>query len=122
MTDLIRVSAFYRTGKMSLEGRSCFTDELDTYLQTLIQKQGDSLLVGDFNVHVENRNDLDTHALLSTTESYGYQQMIHEPTHQKGGTLDLVFVKKTSDFLFHVQNSLVLYDLCHSVTSDHCFI
>ena len=37
--NLLRVSAFYRTGKMSTEGRISFSNDLDEYLQSLVQKK-----------------------------------------------------------------------------------
>ena len=73
--NLLRVSAFYRTGKMSTEGRISFSNDLDEYLQSLVQKKGDKLLCGDFNIHVENELDLDRKALYAVTESYGFIQL-----------------------------------------------
>ncbi|KAF4690346.1 hypothetical protein FOZ60_000316 [Perkinsus olseni] len=43
-----------------------------------------TLLVGDFN-----RHDLDS--LYTSTRSLGLKQLIREPTHVRGGTLDMVF-------------------------------
>ena len=44
---------------MSTEGRISFSNDLDEYLQSLVQKKGEKLLCGDFNIHVENELDLD---------------------------------------------------------------
>ena len=57
--DLFRVSTFYRTGKMSVKGRELFETELDQYLLSLVQKKGDKLLCGDFNIHVQAESNLD---------------------------------------------------------------
>ena len=120
--DLVRVSACYRTGKMSTEGRGTFAFELDDYLQSLSLKKGENILVGDFNVHVEEDGNLDRNALYDTTESYGYSQVVNQSTHKNGGTLDLIFSQAEGTFMHSIKNSLFVYDLCYSVTSDHNFI
>ena len=120
--DLLRVSTFYRTGKMSTEGRSNFINDLDDYLLSIVQKNGEKMLCGDFNIHVQNANDIDTKALFSVTESYGFQLLIHGPTHRDGATLDLIFVHDESKIAHTVELSLLIYDLTFSLTSDHCFI
>ena len=92
--DLLRVSTFYRTGKMSTENRASFSNDLDDYLQNLMLKRGEKILCGDFNVHVENKLNLDRKALYDITESYSFVQLVKEPTHKEGGTLDLIFLSK----------------------------
>ena len=121
-SDIIRVSTFYRTGKMSKQDRSIFSGEFDDYLQCLAQKKGEKILCGDFNIHVEEENNLDKSLLYFTTESYGFSQVIDQSTHKDGGTLDLVFVQKESKCFPSVNKSLFIYDLCYSLTSDHKFI
>ena len=122
INELVRVSTIYRTGKMSTQGRTAFANELNEYLQSLTQKKGTKILVGDFNIHVEDENNLDRKELYDVTESYGFSQVVKEPTHKDGGTLDLVFAQNETKCLSLIQNSLYLYDLCYSVTSDHTFI
>ena len=120
-SGLCRASTFYRTGKMSVKDRTDFINELDDYLICLTQKKGQKILLGDFNIHVEN-NDLDTHALYSITESFGFSQLINTPTHQDGGMLDLVFIQNQSAYYEMAIDTLVVHDLEFSLTSDHCFI
>ena len=120
--DLLRISTLYRTGKMSTEGRKLFTNDLDDYLQRLMLKKGEKLLCGDFNIHVENENDLDRLALYTVTESYGFMQLVKGPTHTDGGTLDLVFIQKESHQRPTIEKSLLIHDIAFSLTSDHCFI
>ena len=120
--DIIRVSACYRTGKMSTEGRASFACELDDYLQSVCTKKGEKILLGDFNIHVHVEGNLDRRELYHTTDSYGFWQVVNQPTHEDGGTLDLVFAQSESKCLQFIKNSLVVYDLSYSVTSDHSFI
>ena len=44
--DIIRVSACYRTGKMSTDGRAKFVYDLDEYLQCLSLKKGEKFSLG----------------------------------------------------------------------------
>ena len=120
--DLLRVSTFYRTGKMSTENRASFSNDLDDYLQNLMLKRGEKILCGDFNVHVENKLNLDRKALYDITESYSFVQLVKEPTHKEGGTLDLIFCQNFSKYYSLINDSVLIHDLCFSVTSDHNFI
>ena len=73
-------------------------------------------------IHVENELDLDRKALYAVTESYGFIQLVKQPTHQDGGILDLVFSQEFNKFHSSICNTTLLHDLCFSVTSDHKFI
>ena len=121
-TNLLRTATFYRTGKMSSEGRSNFAKELDEYLSSFVAKKGEKLHCGDFNIHVQNPNDNDRAALYSVTESYGFIQLINYPTHRDGATLDLIFVQNESNIKPSIEQSLQIHDLAFPLTTDHCFI
>ena len=120
--NLLRVSTFYRTGQLSVNERTAFINELDEYLESVNELKGEHILCGDFNIHVEDTSSLNTKALYSTTESFGYTQIVNEATHQGGGTLDLIFLKLDSRILTLAKQSLHIHDLCYSITSDHNFI
>lgn len=49
------------------------------------------LMVGDFNVHVNDSSDSFAVNFLNVTESFNFTQHVSGPTHAKGNTLDLVF-------------------------------
>ena len=106
---------------MSSTDRLQFVNELDLYLESLIPLKGENILCGDLNVHVENNEDINTVALHSVTKTYGYTQLVNDSTHRDGGTLDLVFMQECG-MVQLVKQSLFVYDLCHSMTSDHKFI
>ena len=120
--SLIRVSTFYRTGNLTVKKRDCFINDLDHYLESLIGLKGENVLCGDFNVHVEHTQSLNTLELYAVTESYGFSQLVNEPTHQEGGILDLIFLKYDGNMKELADKSLYVHELYHSVTSDHCFI
>ena len=120
--DLYRVSTFYRTGSLSSSNRSLFINDLNDYLESLIHLKGESILCGDFNIHVQDELSVNTSALYSITESFGYVQLVTEATHRDGNTLDLLFVPASGSCEELATQSLYIYDLCHSLTSDHKFI
>ena len=121
--SLVRVSAFYRTGNMSPLIRSKFSTEFEEYLETLVQLQGENILCGDFNIHVEEKSSLNCQALLPVAQSFGFEQVVTGPTHEEGGILDLLFVQPEVGSCHQlVEKSLYIYDPCFSVTSDHYFI
>ena len=107
---------------MSTAGRSEFTSEFQSNLESLIPLKGENILCGDLNIHVENLTEKDTTELYSVTDSYGYSQLVQQPTHLDGGTLDVLFVQDSGHCNNLINQSLYVYDLCYSITSDHSFI
>ncbi|KAM3582729.1 uncharacterized protein V6R79_009137, partial [Siganus canaliculatus] len=60
------------------------------FLCSLVLKSASVIVVGDFNIHVDNESDSLSRAFLSLLESVGFSQCVHEPTHCFLHTLDLV--------------------------------
>ena len=48
------------------------------------------MLIGDFNLHVRNDNDIDPAIFLDTIEAMGLYQHVSFTTHKSENTLDLV--------------------------------
>ena len=115
------MSTFYHTGHLSVKKRVNFKNDLDQYLESLISLKGEDVLCGDFNIHVE-MNHIDTTEFYSVTNSYGFEQLISEPTHQDGGTLDLLFLKQGGNLKELAEKSIYVHGLHCSLTSDHKFI
>ena len=120
--SLIRVSTIYRTGKLSSNKRNEFFNDMQNYLESLVSLKGENLICGDFNIHLEDEKSIDTSLLYSLTESFGFTQIVKGPTHRDGGTLDLLFAKSDGNLKQLATKTLHVYDLCHSLTSDHSFI
>lgn len=77
---------------------SQFFEEFATLLETLITFPGSLLIVGDFNFHVDDIHAQDSKKLLELLLSMDLVQHVHQPTHMKGHTLDLV-ISRCSDQL-----------------------
>ena len=59
-------------------------------LETLVTHECAVVIGGDINIHVENQSDVNASCLLELLSSVDLQQHVVSPTHQAGGTLDLV--------------------------------
>ncbi len=69
----------------------CFLEEFSEYLCDLSCKPGTPIIGGDFNIHVERPEDRYPEKFLALLNQYGLQQCVpHVPTHNLGGTLDLL--------------------------------
>ena len=77
----------YRPG--SCQPTVAFFDELFAVLETLVTHGCPVVIGGDFNVHVENPSDVNASYLMELL-CMDLQQNVTSPTHQAGGTLDLV--------------------------------
>ena len=67
-------------------------DDLSTLLES-VSLLGCPFVVGcNFNIHVEDPGDSDGVRLAEPFDLFGLTQRVLGPTHQRGGTLDLVVV------------------------------
>ena len=70
---------------------STFLKEFEDYLEDLDNKSGTPILMGDFNFHMERPEDFYPKKLKCLLETYNLLQLVPLlPTHEQGGTLDLV--------------------------------
>jgi len=78
----------YRPG--SCQPTVAFFDELSAVLETLVTHGCPVVIGGDFNAHVEDPSDTSASCLMELLSCMDLQQHVTSPTHQAGGTLDLV--------------------------------
>ncbi|ESO04703.1 hypothetical protein HELRODRAFT_172376 [Helobdella robusta] len=82
------VFGIYRPGSKLVT--SLFFGELTSVLEHLFAL-GDGLIVaGDFNIHIERPGDTHSINLLEIFDSFQLTNVVNEPTHNLGGTLNLV--------------------------------
>ena len=96
----------YRTGQLSSKTKKEFLDEMETVLISLEHKAHEIVICGDFNVLVNKKNDEFVLDFLELLETYGYKQIVNCPTHIAGGTLDLIFVRESTNIVdtIHIYN------------------
>ena len=93
-----------------------FHNEFCDLLTDFFSKPGSykPLILGDFNLHVNDVSDNYANKFKSTLSNFGLDQHVAFPTYEKGNTLDLVITR----------HDLGIFDIRAdaSVTSDHLAI
>ena len=89
------IAAIYRPGSRAI--CSTFYKEFSLLLEFLASFQSPVLITGDINFHLERLHDADTIRLQDTLSSFGLVQHVNQPTHNKGGTLDVIITRSTDD-------------------------
>jgi hypothetical protein len=100
-TLTIRLLVVYRPPRCS---ESDFLRDFSFVLEIILVTRDDVLIVGDFNLHVDDEHDQYGRSFMSLIDSCGLQQHVVGPTHERSAThkrhtLDLV--------LFRQRNHLV---------------
>ena len=67
-----------------------FLEEFEILVESLISTSSKFVLVGDFNLHVNNPADYYVSEFLQLLSTYNLTQLTKQPTHVKGNCLDLV--------------------------------
>jgi len=100
----LRLLVIYRPPNKSA---SDFLHEFSTLLESVSIVRDPLLIAGDFNFHVDNASDYYGAALLSLIESFGLQQLVNGPTHERNATqerhtLDLLLVRQSDSLTSNV--------------------
>lgn len=88
-TSLKSVCSLYRPPRYF----SAFVQELSELISFGITRYDRLILNGDFNIHVNKKNDPKAVELVNLLDSFELTQHVSEATHQHGNTLDLVITK-----------------------------
>ena len=73
-----------------------FIDHLMDLLTEKIPRQQNTIILGDFNMHIEDLTETDTIIFNNTMQTLGLKQHVTRPAHKQGNTLDLIFTELTS--------------------------
>ena len=98
-SELIRLSVIYRTTQFTSKAkyadtrRTLFYQEFTDYLEVLHTKPGRPIISGDFNFHMEDKNNIATKKFIDVYTSKGFTQHNTMPTHNDS-ILDLVLTSK----------------------------
>ena len=84
------IALIYRTGPVT----SCFFSELTDLLERISVYSEAIYLVGDINIHMERQNETTTKQLCDLLSSFGLSNRVSLPTHNLGGTLDIVATRE----------------------------
>ncbi len=113
----VRIILVYRpppSAKNKLTPKA-FLDDFTLLLEELAVYPSDFIIMGDFNIHIDNMSDSLSSHFCDILDSMGLRQHVTGPTHSAGHTLDLVITRA---------NSLLVNEITVSDPgiSDHCAI
>ena len=74
------------------------------------------MIVGDFNIHVDDANDPEAAIFLDLLDSMNLKQLVTGPTNQRGHTLDLIITRET-DSVVHGIPSIGRFYSDHAVVT-----
>ena len=92
-----------------------FIDDITELLTDKLPQYQNSILLGDFNLHIEDQTKIDAVVFNETMTALGLEQHILGPTHVRGNTLDLIYMQLSNSF--KVTNAT-----SHGYISDHCMV
>ena len=67
-----------------------FMEEFMTLIGNLRSDYKNILIAGDFNIHINDGNDIEAGQFIDKLEALGLKQYVNFPTHKSGNTLDLI--------------------------------
>ena len=111
---VFRTFAIYRpppssTNKLTYDN---FVADFPTLLESVTIDQHQFVLMGDFNIHVDDKTDRDARKFLDILDTFDLQQHVKGATHRSGHTLDLLISRK-------VDHPIVAMDVVPGLPSDH---
>ena len=73
-----------------------FLDEYVDFLADVLADHRNILILGDFNIYIDSKDDPDAEVFSGMMETLGLDQHTNFSTHKSGNTLDLVFTEVIS--------------------------
>ena len=67
-----------------------FQDDFMDYMANLLLERANNIVLGDFNLHVSNNENIDSAIFNDTIKAMGLYQHVSFSTHRSGNTLDLI--------------------------------
>ena len=110
----LRLIIVYRPQTMA-DGTSSaakFFEEFPSFLESLAILPGSLLIVGDFNLHVNDASDRSAQRFLRLLEAFNLKQHVWVPTQRSGNTLDLVITRND-------ESTARDFDVFDPVISEH---
>ncbi|XP_046638649.1 uncharacterized protein LOC124316751 [Daphnia pulicaria] len=113
-TRTLRLLVVYRPPRCS---ESDFLRDFSCVLEILLVTRDDVLIVGDFNLHVDDEHDQYGRSFMSLIDSCGLQQHVVGPTHERSAT----HKRHTLDLVLSRQRNHLVSKVCVGprVISDH---
>nr|XP_054759574.1 uncharacterized protein LOC129265625 [Lytechinus pictus] len=82
---------------------SMFLKEFLTLLETAGISENMPIILGDFNIHIDDVNDSQAKSFIYSIDSLGFFQHVNGPTHRGGHTLDLILTRRIDDIISSIR-------------------
>jgi exonuclease III len=82
---------------------NAFLDEWTSFMQKCTKISSEIIILGDINVHMDDRSDPYTRRMNDLLQEYGFHQHVQTQTHVKGHILDVVITRDTSNILQQIE-------------------
>ena len=92
-----------------------FLDEFADYIENFLTANCNIVIVGDFNLHIDNDKDPEAQLFIDMMVALGLDCHVDFPTHENGHSLDLVFTEVLGEMKIIRCNP-------GTYLSDHCTI
>ena len=92
---VLTITIVYRPPNTSV---SSFLHDFDSFLE-MLSTDPKHVLVGDFNLHLEDENDVNVKSFTNLISQYGFTQHVKTVTHKAGHVLDLVLTRDSDDLV-----------------------
>ena len=113
-SQALNVVVVYRPDP-SGENTSAFMTEFEPFLGAVDLLCGRTLLLGDFNLHMNRPSKYEVKLFNEILITLEYRQLVNVPTHRLGNTLDLLIVKESDDLVGEWDVNPIFY-------SDHLIV
>ena len=77
---------------------STFITDFMEFLTEITSKHNNILVLGGFNIHVNDLDDADSCLLLDTISAFNLKQQVNIPMHNLGHTLDLIIMENSEEY------------------------
>ena len=108
------IMAIYRPpySTINLATTQSFFEEFTNWMETKSNEYNNIIVLGDFNIHINNDQDADANRFKDIMEALGLQQQLSFSMHRYGNTLDHIYTEL---------GSTVMIDYCRegTILSDH---
>ena len=113
-SNVLRLFAIYRPPPSSDNKltTTMFLNDFSTFLEVIPSISQYVVILGDFNIHVDDDEDRVAKLFHDMLDSVGLQQHIEGPTHFRGHTLDLLISRKSD-------NKVLQTSVVNGLPSDH---
>ena len=92
----IAILGIYNQPPKQDQTNTTFLDEITELHTSKLPNIKNTIILGDFNMHIEDPTDNNSKIFVDTMEALGLKQHVVEPTYQNGNILDLIFIEVTS--------------------------